>query len=100
MALRERIMPQRVGIMDCTRYFKNEILGLGDNFWTFLRQPKKVSLVHIFNAIQGPADAENPTEKKYRLLNNRVQNISREYKTGEKIHFLRGIAHLQQRETL
>ena len=69
--------------------------GSHPNIWIFLRQLKKDSLVHKFNAIQGLAGAENPTRKKYRLLNNRVQNICREYKTGEKIHFLRAIAHLQ-----
>ena len=58
--------------------------GSHPNIWIFLRQLKKDSLVHKFNAIQGLAGAENPTRKKYRLLNNRVQNICREYKTGEK----------------
>ena len=65
------------------------------NIWTFFRKSKKDSLVHKFNAIQELAGAENPTQKKYRLLNNRVQNICREYKTGEKNLFLRAIAHLQ-----
>jgi len=69
--------------------------GSHPNIWIFLRQLKKDSLVHKFNVIQELAGAENPTRKKYRLLNNRVQNICREYKTGEKIHFLRAIAHLQ-----
>ena len=61
--------------------------GSHPNIWTFLRRLKKGSLVHKFNAIQGLAGAENPTRKKYRLLNNRVQNICREYKTGEKFTF-------------
>ena len=65
------------------------------NSWTFLRQFKKDSLVHKFNAIQGLAGVENPTREKNRLLNNRVQNICREYTAGEKNHFLRAIAHLQ-----
>ena len=58
--------------------------GSHPNIWIFLPQLKKDSLVHKFNAIQGLAGAENPTLKKYRLLNNRVQNICRAYEAGEK----------------
>ena len=69
--------------------------GSHPNIWIFLWQLKKDSLVIKFNAIQRLAGTENPTRKKYRLLNNRVQNICRKYKAGEKNHFLRAIAHLQ-----
>ena len=69
--------------------------GAHPNLWTFLRQIKKDSLVHKFNAIQGLAGAENPTRKRYRLLNERVQKICSNYSPDDKMNFLRAMAHLQ-----
>ena len=65
------------------------------NIWTLIRQLEKDSRVHKFNWLQGKAGAENPTRLKYRKLNARVQNITRDYQSADKLSFLRAIAHLQ-----
>ena len=56
------------------------------NNWTFLRQLKKTLLsINLlpFKNLQVP---RTQSEKKYRLLDNRVQNNCRKYKTGEKVN--------------
>ena len=98
MALRERMMLQRVGILDWKRYFRDLMLTFGPFFGS---AAYKDSLFHKFNAIQGLAGAENPTRKKHpppRLLNKGVKNICRQYKTGEKIHFYRSFAEKKNTE--
>lgn len=69
--------------------------GSHPNMWTFLGKLKKDASVHKFNVIQAMAGRDNPSRKRYALLNETVVKMRRSYNPRTPINYLRALAHLQ-----